>query len=59
MESVLVKELKEKIRKGEANMKKLVSDSDKIWEDTGLDPKETSYLVKKTTWKPIIVSKLC
>lgn len=48
MESTLVKELKEKIRKGEANMQKLMSESDKIWEDTGLDPKETSYLVEKT-----------
>ena len=48
MESISVKELKEKIRKKEANLQKLMSDTDKIWEDTGLDPKEASYLVEKT-----------
>jgi len=48
MESVLVKELKEKIRKEETNLQKLMNDTDKIWEDTGLDPKEASYLVEKT-----------
>lgn len=48
MESALVKELKEKIRKEEAKLQKLISDIDKIWEDTGLDPKETSYLIEKT-----------
>jgi hypothetical protein len=48
MESAIVKELKEKIRQGEANLQKLMSDTNKIWEDTGLDPKEMSYLVEKT-----------
>jgi hypothetical protein len=48
MGSSIVKELKEKIHKEEANLQKLMNDTDKIWEDTGLDPKETSYLVEKT-----------
>ena len=48
MESVIAKELKEKIRHGEVNLQKLMSDTKKIWEDTGLDPKEMSYLVEKT-----------
>jgi hypothetical protein len=48
MESALVKELKEKICKEETKLQKLISDTDKIWEDTGLDPKETSHLVEKT-----------
>ncbi|MGI0009244.1 MAG: hypothetical protein ACRD92_06465 [Nitrosopumilaceae archaeon] len=48
MESAIVKELKEKIRHGEANLQKLMSDTNKIWEDTGLDPTEMSYLVEKT-----------
>jgi len=48
MESRLVKELKEKIRKEETRLQKLMDDTDKIWEDTGLDPKEASYLVEKT-----------
>ena len=48
MESGLVKELKEKIHKEETRLQKLMDDTDKIWEDTGLDPKEASYLVEKT-----------
>ena len=48
MESSIVKELREKIHKEESNLQKLMNDTDKIWEDTGLDPKESSYLVEKT-----------
>jgi hypothetical protein len=48
MESSIVKELKERIHKEETNLQKLMNDTDKIWEDTGLDPKEASYLVEKT-----------
>jgi len=48
MESELVKALKEQIRQKEMNLQKLMNDTNKIWEDTGLDPKETSYLVEKT-----------
>ena len=44
----LVRDLKEKIRKEESRLQKLMSDAEKIWEDTGLDPKEESYLVEKT-----------
>ena len=48
MESVIVKELKEQIHQSETNLHKLMNDIEKIWEDTGLDPKEPSYLVEKT-----------
>ncbi len=48
MKPTVVRELKERIRQREANLQKLMNDIDKIWEDTGLDPKETSYLVEKT-----------
>ena len=48
MESPIVRGLKEKIRQKEVNLQKLMSDIDRIWEDTGLDPKEPSYLVEKT-----------
>ncbi|HYL65518.1 MAG TPA: hypothetical protein VEU72_00010 [Nitrosopumilaceae archaeon] len=48
MESSLVRELREKILKEEIKLQKLMDDTDKIWEDTGLDPKEESYLVEKT-----------
>ena len=46
MESI--KELKEKIRKKEIMLQKLMDETNKIWEETGLDPKEPSYLVEKT-----------
>jgi len=48
MEPAIVKELKKQIQQGETNLQKLMNDIEKIWEDTGLDPKETSYLVEKT-----------
>ena len=48
MESLTIRALKEKIHKEETNLQKLMKDTDKIWEDTGLDPKEPSYLVEKT-----------
>ena len=48
MESTIVKELKEKICHGEDSLQKLMNETHKIWEDTGLDPKEMSYLVEKT-----------
>jgi hypothetical protein len=48
MKSSIIKELKERIHKEETNLQKLMNDTDRIWEDTGLDPKEPSYLVEKT-----------
>jgi hypothetical protein len=48
MEPSIVRELKEKIHQKEMNLQKLMSDIDRIWENTGLDPKESSYLVEKT-----------
>jgi len=48
MESSTIKALKEKIHRKETDLQKLMKDTDKIWEDTGLDPKEPSYLIEKT-----------
>ena len=48
MESAIVRELKEKIHQKEVNLQKLMNDVNRIWEETGLDPKEPSYLVEKT-----------
>ena len=48
MESSPDRELKERIRQGEEVLQKLMNDIEKIWEDTGLDPKESSYLIEKT-----------
>ncbi len=45
---ILVKKLKEKIREDEARLQKLVSNTEAIWEETGLDAKDPSYLVEKT-----------
>lgn len=48
VDSTLVKKIKEKIAKNESKLKKQVSEVERIWEDTGLDPKDPSYLVEKT-----------
>ncbi len=48
MESAIIKELRKKILCAETDLLKLMTQNDKIWEDTGLDPKEPSYLVEKT-----------
>ena len=44
----LVKKIKENIAKNEAKLQKQVNEIERIWEDTGLDPKDPSYLVEKT-----------
>lgn len=43
-----VKQLKEKIDRDEARLQKLIDEVQTIWEETGLDPKDPSYLVEKT-----------
>ena len=43
-----IKQLKEKIDKDEIRLKRLMSETESIWEDTGLDTKDPSYLVEKT-----------
>lgn len=48
VDSTSVKKIKEKIAKNESKLKKQVSEVERIWEDTGLDPKDPSYLVEKT-----------
>lgn len=48
VDSTLVNKIKEKIAKNESKLKKQVSEVERIWEDTGLDPKDPSYLVEKT-----------
>lgn len=48
VDETLVKKIKEKIAKNENKLQKQISEIGKIWEDTGLDPKDPSYLVEKT-----------
>lgn len=48
IENSLVKKIKDKINKDEQKLQKSITEVEKIWEDTGLDPKDSSYLVEKT-----------
>ena len=43
-----VKRLKEEITRIETELERLMADTETLWNDTGLDPKEPSYLVEKT-----------
>ncbi len=43
-----IKKLKEKIDANQSKLEKLNIEIQKIWEDTGLDPNEQSYLIEKT-----------
>ena len=47
-DDVLIRKIKEKIGKNENRLDKQISEVKKIWEDTGLDPKDPAYLVEKT-----------
>ena len=48
VDDVLVRKIKEKIDKNENKLQKQIDDIKRIWEDTGLDPKDSSYLIEKT-----------
>ncbi|CUR51416.1 Coiled-coil motif protein [Nitrosotalea devaniterrae] len=48
VDDILVRKIKEKIDKNENKLQKQIDDIKRIWEDTGLDPKDSSYLVEKT-----------
>lgn len=45
---IKVKQLKEIIDKNESRLRKMMVEVEGLWEDTGLDPKDSSYLVEKT-----------
>lgn len=48
MTNNLLKKIKDKIDKDEQKLQKMINEVEKIWEDTGLDPKDSSYLIEKT-----------
>ncbi len=48
VDDILVKKIKEKIVKNEAKLQKQIEEVGRIWEDTGLDQKDPSYLIEKT-----------
>lgn len=43
-----IKQIKNKIHENEKRLQKLILEVEKIWEETGLDSKDSSYLVEKT-----------
>ena len=43
-----IKQLKEKIQEDEKYLQKLMKEVENIWQDTGLDTKDPSYLIEKT-----------
>lgn len=43
-----IKKIKDKIDKDERNLRKSITEIERIWEDTGLEPKDPTYLVEKT-----------
>jgi hypothetical protein len=47
-DEILIKKIKDKINKNENILQNKIDSVQKIWEDTGLDPKDPSYLVEKT-----------
>jgi hypothetical protein len=47
-DDALVKKIKDKIGKNENKLKNHINEVERLWEDTGLDPKDSSYLVEKT-----------
>ena len=47
-DDALIKKIKEKISKNENKLEKQISEVERIWEDTGLGPKDPSYLIEKT-----------
>jgi len=48
IDHTIVKKIKDKIDKEEHKLRKLITEVERIWEDTGLDPKDPTYLVEKT-----------
>jgi len=43
-----IKQLKEKIQEDEKRLQRLMNEVENIWQDTGLDTKDPSYLIEKT-----------
>jgi hypothetical protein len=46
--NLMIKKIKDKIDKDGQKLQKMIDEVEKIWEDTGLDPKDSSYLIEKT-----------
>lgn len=44
----IIRKIKDKIEKDEHRLGKAILEVEKIWEETGLQPKDPTYLVEKT-----------
>jgi len=47
-DNLTIKKIKDKIDKDEHKLRKSISEVERIWEDTGLESKDATYLVEKT-----------
>lgn len=57
-DSLRVKKLLQNIESNQAKLEKIKKEMDEIWQDTGLDPNDQSYLVEKTLRFEIAKEKL-
>jgi hypothetical protein len=48
IDNITIKKIKDKIEKDEHKLQKTISEIERIWEDTGLSPKDPTYLIEKT-----------
>jgi hypothetical protein len=48
IDSSAIKKIKDKIEEDELKLRKSIIEVERIWEDTGLEPKDPTYLVEKT-----------
>jgi hypothetical protein len=48
IDSSAIKKIKDKIEEDEHKLRKSIIEVERIWEDTGLEPKDPTYLVEKT-----------
>jgi hypothetical protein len=48
IDNATIKKIKDKIEKDEHKLRKSIIAVERIWEDTGLEPKDPTYLVEKT-----------
>lgn len=47
-DEILIRKIRDKISKNENVLQNHMSKVQSLWEDTGLDPKDSSYLIEKT-----------
>jgi hypothetical protein len=48
IDHIIVKKIKDKIKRDEYKLQKTITEVERIWEDTSLGPNDPTYLVEKT-----------